>query len=191
VKDNHNLTGREVSRHVRLELLKFGVVSAAGPEMSRARELAALLIGAAIVSTEALDRVQATTECAVFIAHEDGQLTGVLAFILLNAQGADAVLRGAFDAADPVLEHLASPDEIVCAVYGWGICATAKPTARRLVEGSEAIKPLLDHVAHYARPTTEAGRRLMCERLGFVDLPGSQGLVWLPAAEQHKPAVAA
>jgi hypothetical protein len=36
----------------------------------------------------------------------------------------------------------------------------------------------------FARPTTEAGHRLMRERLGFEDLPGSDGLVWQAPVDQ-------
>jgi hypothetical protein len=161
-------------------LLEFGVVAASGPEMSEARALAARMIGDGIVSAEALDRVQAHSGCAVFVAHEAGELTGVLAFLLLNAAGKAAVLRGDFDATDPDLAHVAGPDEVYCAAYGWGVCATSKDTARRILTGSAATKHLTDHVPCYARPVTEAGERLMRERLGYVDLPECPGMVWLP-----------
>jgi hypothetical protein len=178
--DHHSLTVRGISRHIREGLLNFGVVAASGPEMSEARELAARMIGGTVVSAEALDRVQAHSGCAVFVAHEAGELTGVLAFILLNAAGKAAVLSGAFDGADPDLAHVAAPDEVYCAAYGWGICATNKDTARRLLTGSAETKHLTDHVPCYARPVTEAGERLMRERLGYVDLPECPGMVWLP-----------
>jgi hypothetical protein len=192
MKNNRNLTGRDIARHIRPELLKFGLISAAGPEMAQARALAAQLIGPAIVSTETLDRVQAYTEAAVWTAHEDGALIGVLAFVLLNRAGAEAVLRGEFDAVDPAIGHMASPDQVVRATYGWGICATGKEAARRLVGGSFAIMPWFDHLPRYARPTTEAGHRLMRERMGYADLPGSDGLVWAPPlARPHTVAAAA
>jgi hypothetical protein len=180
MRDPHSLTVRGISRHIRLGLLKFGVVAAHGPEMREARELAARMIGGTIVSAEALDRVQAHSGCAVFVAHEAGELTGVLAFILLNAAGKAAVLRGEFDGANPDLAHVAAPDEVFCAVYGWGVCAATKETARRVVTASVETKPLSDHVPRYARPVTEAGARLMRDRLGYVDLPECPGLVWLP-----------
>jgi len=115
----------------------------------------------------------------------------VLAFVLLNGAGAEAVAGGAFDTADPAAEHMASPDEVVRASYGWGICATTKEAARRVVGGSFAITPLFEHLPRYARPTTEAGHRLMRERMGYVDLPGSSGLVWLPPFAHPQTAVAA
>lgn len=180
MNDHDKLTVRGISRHIHSELRKFGVVAASGPEMSEARELAAQMIGGAIVSTEALDRVQAYSGCSVWVAHEDGKLTGVLAFILLSRAGADAVLRGEFDATNPDLAHVAAPHESYHASYGWGVCANSKATARRVVGGSAAVKPMLDHIPRYARPVTEAGRKMMAESLGYVDLPECPGLVWLP-----------
>jgi hypothetical protein len=175
-----NLTVRGISRHIHSELLKFGVVAASGPEMGAARELAAQMIGGTIVSTEALDKVQAYSGCSVWVAHEEGELTGVLAFILLSKAGKEAVLRGEFDATNPDLAHVAAPHETYHASYGWGVCATNKATARRVVGGSAAVKPMLDHIARYARPVTEAGRKMMAESLGYIDLPDCPGLVWLP-----------
>lgn len=185
------VTGRELSRHIRPIFLRFGLVPAEGPDMAEGRSLAAQLIGGEIVSPATLERVQAYTGCAVFVAHEEGALTGVLAWVYLNQAGEQAVHRGEFDVFDPAEAHMASPDEVVCGVYGWGIAASTKATAKRLGAASEAGEPLASHVPRFARAVTDAGRRFLCDRFGYAELPGSDGLVWMPPLARAEPAEAA
>ncbi len=172
---------------LRRELAAFQVRPAEGAEIAGARAFAAQLIGEGIVSAEDLERVhRLTDESALFVAREDGEMTGVLAFVLLNVSGLRAVLTGAFNALAPAAEHVAGPGSPACAFYGWGVAATTRPSARRVIDGARAIMAgACGHLPKFARPTTEAGHRLMRERLGFEDLPGSfDGLVWQPPMEQ-------
>lgn len=168
------------------DLAPFDVRPAAPEEVPAARAFAAQLIGEGIVTAEDLDRVHRLSGgAALYITEEAGQLTGVLAFVLLNAAGLQAVREGGFDALSPAEGHVAGPREAACAFYGWGVAATTKPSARRVIDGAKAIMAgAVGHLPKFARPTTEAGHRLMRERLGFVDLPGcDSGLVWQPALE--------
>ena len=176
-----------LSARLRRDLAAFDVQAAHGAEVPAARQFAAQLIGEGIVTAADLERVhRLTDESALFVAREDGELTGVLAFVLLNVSGLRAVLTGAFNALAPAAEHVAGPGEPACAFYGWGVAATTKPSARRVIDGARAIMAgAVGHLPKFARPTTEAGHRLMRERLGFEDLPGSfDGLVWQPPMEQ-------
>ena len=191
MRDNNNLTARDLAHHIRSEARHFGMVLADGPGMAEARELASQLIGGEVVSTDTLDRVQSYTGCAVLVAREAGEVAGVLAFVLLNAAGARAARAGRFDVFNPATNHMASPDEIVCATYGWGVAASDKPTAKRIGAASEVVNRLMDGVPRYARAVTDAGRRFLCDRFGFRELPGSDGLVWLPPPSQRMPAEAA
>jgi len=171
---------------LRRELAAFDVRPAAPGEVAAARDLAAKLIGAGIATTGELDRVQTLTGgAALFVTEEAGALCGVLAFVLLSAGGVRAVRQGSFDACAPAAAHLARPGEAIHGFYGWGVAATTKLSARRVVEGARAVMAgAVGPLPKFARPTTEAGHRLMRERLGFVDLPGSDsGLVWQPPAE--------
>ncbi len=162
------------------ELAAFGLRPARDDEAVGARDFGARLIGPSIVTARDLARVQRLSgEAALFVAHEGVTLTGVLAFVLLNAAGHRAVLDGTFDAQAPAAPHVARPDEPAAAFYGWGVAATTKDSARRLIGGARAVMDgACGHLPKFARPTTEAGHRLMRERLGFVDLAGSSGLVW-------------
>jgi hypothetical protein len=186
MKHNQNLTAREIARHICEDLGVFDLVPAAGEATVRARELAARLIGPEIVSVEALRQVQDRSGAALFVTYEGDELTGVLAFVLLNRAGLEAVLSGQFEARSPAPEHVARPDEFVSAFYGWGVAATTKPSAQRVVEAARAMgRSSVAHVPYFARPTTEAGHRLMRERMNFVDLPGSDGLVWAPPSNER------
>ncbi|MGZ3402797.1 MAG: hypothetical protein ACXWKN_05715 [Phenylobacterium sp.] len=172
---------------LRRELTAYDVQAAQGDDVAAARQFAAQLIGEGIVKAADLERVHRLTgESALFVTREDGELTGVLAFVLLNVSGLRAVLTGAFDALSPAAEHVAGPGQPACAFYGWGVAATTKPSARRLIDGARAIMGgACGHLPKFARPTTEAGHRLMRERLGFEDPPGSfDGLVWQAPLEQ-------
>ena len=162
------------------DLARYGLRSAKASEVAPARALAAALIGEAIVSASDFARIQRVSNgAALFLAHEDEVLTGILAFMLLSDEGRRAIHAGAFDALSPRESHLAAPGEPARAFYGWGVAATTKDSARRLIGGARDIMSgVLAHLPKFARPTTEAGHRLMRDRLGFVDLPQSGGLVW-------------
>jgi hypothetical protein len=173
----------EFSARLRRDLAPFHVRPAEPGEVAAARDLAAQLIGEGIVATDELDRVHSLTgRTSLFVTEEEGGLCGVLAFVLLNREGLRAVHHGAFDACAPGALHLACPGETIHAFYGWGVAATTKTSARRVVDGARAVMAgAVGPLPKFARPTTEAGHRLMRERLGFVDLPGSDsGLVWQP-----------
>lgn len=176
----HNLTARELSRQIHLDVARFELEIAAPDDIVPARALAAALISPAIASAEGLARVHAHRP-AVFVARAGGEVTGVLAFVILNPAGLEAVMRGRFDTVEPAAAHLAADDEIAAGVYGWGVCAADKPSAQKVVEACKHLNAnALASLPQFARTATEAGRRLMYERLGFVDLPGSGGLVWAP-----------
>jgi len=176
-----------LAARLRRELAPFEVRPAEDGDVAAARQFAAQLIGEGIVAAEDLERVHRLTgDSALFVTREEGELTGVLAFVLLNVSGLRAVLTGAFNALAPAAEHVAAPGAPACAFYGWGVAATTKPSARRVIDGARAIMSgSVGHLPKFARPTTEAGHRLMRERLGFEDLPGSfDGLVWQAPMEQ-------
>jgi hypothetical protein len=183
MSDTHIRHSVEFSARLRRDLAPFNVRPAARGEVAAARDLAAQLIGEGIVRTDALDRVQYLSGGAsLFVTEEADGLCGVLAFVLLSGEGLWAVHRGAFDACAPSALHLAGPGETIHAFYGWGVAATTKTSARRVVDGARAVMAgAVGPLPKFARPTTDAGHRLMRERLGFVDLPGSDsGLVWQP-----------
>lgn len=175
--------GRIVSA-IRKDLAAFDLVPAVAADIAEARTFAAKLIGPNIVAAAALQRVHERSGAGLFLAREEGRLTGVLAFVLLNPAGLAAVWDQSFNAVDPEPAHVVAAGQEPVAVYGWGVAATTKPSAVRLIDGARAMgADAAAGLPYFARPTTEAGHRLMRERLNFVDCPGSTtGLVWLPPA---------
>jgi len=167
---------------IREDLAAFGLVPAGDYDIAEARTFAAELIGPNIVTAEALQRVHNRSGAGLFLAREEGRLTGVLAFVLLNAAGLAAVWDQTFNAVDPDPAHVSKAGQDPVALYGWGVAATTKPSAIRLIDGARSMGAnVVAGLPYFARPTTEAGHRLMRERLNFVDCPGSTtGLVWLP-----------
>src|SRR5689334_6599446 len=96
------LRAPDLATRVINDLAAFGLRAACEDEAADARRLAAQLIGEGIVTARDLARVHRLNGgAALFLAHEDGALTGVLAFVLLNARGHRAVLDDAFDACAP------------------------------------------------------------------------------------------
>jgi hypothetical protein len=187
MKTSPGIHACDIAENLIQDLERFGVRPAKSSEVTRAREFAAQLIGDGIVKGADLERVHTLSGgSCLFLTNEGEELTGVLAFVLLSARGLQALHSGAFNALAPQSDHVAGPGSKACAFYGWGVAATTKPSARRVVEGArEIMAGAVGHLPKYARPTTEAGHRLMRERLGFVDLPGSRdGLVWQPPLEQ-------
>jgi hypothetical protein len=179
--------GFDLGSRLRRDLAEFQVRPARRSEVSSIHGFAAQLIGEDIVTAADLERVHDLTgEDGLFVTEEDGAITGVLAFVLLNVRGLRAVLNGDFDALSPAAGHVASATAPACAFYGWGVAATTKTSARRVVDGAQAIMAgSMAHLPKFAHPTTEAGHRLMRERLGFVDLPDcKQGLVWRAPLDQ-------
>lgn len=167
---------------IRRELAAYDLIPATEDDIAEARSFAADLIGPDIVSAEALQRVHERSGAGLFLARERGALTGVLAFVLLNQAGLDAVWAETFDAVDPAPSHVSPASENPKALYGWGVAAITKPSATRLIEGARAMwAGAVMGLPYFARPTTPKGERLMRERLNFEDCPGSNtGLVWLP-----------
>ena len=159
---------------MRAELALLDIHPARRAEIAEARQFAAKLIGGTIVTPEGLQRVHEHSGASLFLYHDEDELTGVLALVMLNAAGRDAICAEAFDALNPDLAHVAAEGEEPAALYGWGIAATRKLTARRLVDGLTAIASgPVGHLPYFSRAATPQGERLLIERIGFRPYPGS------------------
>jgi hypothetical protein len=162
-------------------------------ELVEAQAFAERLIGGKIASADALGRVHARTGAGLFVYREDGELTGVVALILLSERGLKAVCADRFDALDPAAAHVARHDHEPRGVYAWGIAASNHPAAKRMMDAlGVMVRDSIPHLAFFGRVATEAGRRLVIERIGFKPVPGSTtDLLWIEPLNQRLPAVAA
>jgi hypothetical protein len=170
-----------------LEGLKAYEMAPAAPEdMFEARAFAAALIGPDIVSPQTLSWVHAYTGGALFLAHEDGRLTGVLATVMLTEAGVRACFTDTFEALDPDLNHVAPAGSDPAGAYAWGVAGSTRDTAKRVVAaGGSIYANELGHLPYFTRPATAAGARLVLERFGFQPIPGAtSGIVWMPPRRQ-------
>jgi len=174
---------------IHAQLAAFGVCSASAAEIAPAQAFAARLIGPGIASATTLRRVHEQSGAGVFLAHEEGVLTGVLAFVLLNKVGYEAITANAFDGVDPAPAHVARSGQKSAALYGWGIAASTHSTAKRLIGGLNAIaRSAVPDIPYFSRPATPAGERLLIELLKFK--PCNGGLVWLEPYSVRVPVAA-
>lgn len=176
------------ARALRERLARVGMTPAGDGELGAVRDLAARLIGPEIAAEPALRAILRRQGCGFYVAREDGVLTALMALVLLNEPGLAAVRAEAFDPIRPDPAHAVRPGETPLAVYGWGIAAATRESARVLVAGSWAVLDAAP-VPFFARAATEAGRRLLTEKMRFAPYPGSTtGLLWWDAAERRRAA---
>jgi hypothetical protein len=162
-------------------------------DIPEAREFAAALIGGENASPGVLARVHRRTGAAIFLAHEDGALTGVWANVLLTEAGVAACHADRFDALDPHPDHVTERGRAPAGSYAWAVAASTRDSRKRVVAAGEAIyQGPLAHLPYFTRPATPAGVRLVIERFNFLAVAGStSGLCWMPPRERQLPSVAA
>lgn len=156
-------------------LARFDLWPAKSAEFLKARSLAAQSIGAEIAPAEVLRRVHERSGGGLFLTREQGALTGALAFVLLSREGLAAVETDRFDAFDVPLDCIARPSEQPAGLYAWGLCATTRRSARRVVAGARAMRvEITPDLPCFGRAATPAGRRLMVDHLRCKPLPKSR-----------------
>jgi hypothetical protein len=162
----------------------YGLSPARPQDMHQAREFAATLIGGEIVSAGVLAWAHRRTGGALYLAHEEGRLTGVWANVLLADR---------FNALDPEPSHVAERGQDPAGCYAWGVAASTRDSRKRIVAAGDAIyQGVLAHLPYFTRPATPAGVRLVIERFNFQPVAGSTtGLVWMPPRQRQAPSVAA
>jgi hypothetical protein len=158
----------------------FDLWPAKPDEIVAARDFAADLIGGKNVPPDTLAWVHERTGGCLFLAREEGQLTGVWASVLLSPAGVQACHDGLFDSLEPDPRHVIEKHEDPAGHYAWGIAGSTKASSRRVVGAADALFwTVLSHLPFFTRPATPAGVRLVVERLGFQPVPGCEsGIVW-------------
>jgi hypothetical protein len=164
---------------IRLVLTPFALSPARPDEVAEGREFASRLIHPNIVSAEMLGRVYARSDAGLYLTREQGDLTGVLAFILLSPMGLAAIEADRFDALNVDLTHVARSGEPPAGVYVWGLAAVTPRGARRVVAATRAVNlRAIPDRPWFGRAATPDGRRLLLDRLKCRPLPHSHtGLV--------------
>lgn len=170
---------RGVAQAMRGILEPIGMFDARADELGPARALAAELIGPCIATEETLAAIYARSGYGVYVVREEGRVAGVLALIFLNAAGLAAIEDDSFDALAPRVDYAVLPHEKPAAIYAWGIAAGSRDAAKVLVKGSWALGQAVPRQPFFVRAATDAGRRLLTEKMNFNPYPGStSGLLW-------------
>jgi hypothetical protein len=148
-------------------------------ELGAIRALAAGTISPDVACEEALHALYRRTGYGFYVAREGGSIDALIALVLLNEAGFDAIRRETFNALNPSLDHATRADEEPVAVYGWGIAAATREAARVVVDCGWAVLEALPEQPFFGRAATDAGRRLLTQKMRFVPYPGSNtSLLW-------------
>ncbi|HEX5776739.1 MAG TPA: hypothetical protein VFX95_08685 [Caulobacteraceae bacterium] len=171
---------------MRERLAGIGMAPVRVDELGAVRDLAARLISPDIAGEEALRRVHRRTGYGFYVAREAGVMSAVMALVLLNGAGLAAVQAETFDPLAPDPAHAVAPPEAPQAVYGWGIAAATRESAAVLVASNWAVLDVIPR-PFFVRAATEAGRRMLTQKMSFVPYPGSTtGLLWWDAAARQR-----
>ena len=96
----------------------------------------------------------------------DDSVLGFYAMTMLTESGLKALLRGDFEAHNPRLAHVASPDQRIHAIFKWGVHAPGMGAAAIPLISEMLNAPAYREIDLYGNGATAAGRRIMLA-LGF------------------------
>lgn len=177
----------ETAQMLRHAVEPLGVFDAEPDELGQVRTLAADLISPGVASLSTIQAVHARTGYGIYVVREEGKVAGWLALVMLNDAGLAAVEDDSFDPIEPDLRYLTSPFETPVAVYSWGIATASRPAAKSLIEACWVVREQMPDIPFFVRASTEAGRRMLTEKLYFVGYPGTaSGLLWWRRLEQAR-----
>jgi hypothetical protein len=162
-----------------------GVALASNDEIAEARALAAAHISDQVVTSETFRAVQDITGSSIFVARENGKVTGMTAFFLLRPAGMQAFEERRFDTINVNLDHICRPREEPAGGYAWGFVGITDKAAGRVVKASLAVRETLFwNLAGYTRAATNDGARLVFGALGFNPVPRDATLARYEARER-------
>ena len=91
---------------------------------------------------------------------------GFVAFLMLNEEGADALIRGVLDASDPPETLLSGQNERPAAIYVWALYAKGMLAPALSLVMEKLHTPLYRDADFVAKPVTQEGSHFV-EALGF------------------------
>jgi hypothetical protein len=106
---------------------------------------------------------------------------------MLNAEGVQALLRGAIDLLDPPLRYLASPGAAPAGIYCWAVVGPSVAAEGILRVLKEMHAPLYARSDFYSMPNTADGVRFT-ERMGFRLIPGLPHRLYRYVRAANRPA---
>jgi hypothetical protein len=128
-------------------------------------------------SAGVVTRVQEANPNSILVIENRQGVAGVIALLLLNTRGLDAMLAGECCFANPDPSQLAAPNDPIAAIYVWILCARGKAAAAVGEVMQWAQRDGRESANIYARPTTPQGERFM-DRCGFRPVRCGQPDLW-------------
>lgn len=181
----HRLEGPDAPATAELMRIfaRHGFTSSEEPtDVVDASTVAETALGGALASADIVLACQARTERCFFIRrNENGEASGFIALLFLNAAGFEALMYGRLLPDNPRLDQLTAPDERASAIYVWCLAGVSEADKRAVVRAvTEARRKAFPHVALFARPMSREGRMMTAA----LDAPsaGAAWLGWVPQA---------
>jgi hypothetical protein len=128
-------------------------------------------------SVGVVTRVQEANPESILVIEDRNGVCGVIALLLFNTSGLDALLAGELCFANPDPSQLAAPNDPLAAIYVWILCARGKSAAAVGEIMQWAQRDGRENANIYARPTTSQGERFM-GRCGFQPFRCGQADLW-------------
>lgn len=100
-------------------------------------------------------------------AASDSSPRGFVAFLMLNEDGAEALIRGQLDASDPPEHLLAGQHEEPAAIYVWALYAKGMLAPALSLVMEKLHTPLYRHADLFAKSVTKEGSNFL-KSLGFL-----------------------
>jgi hypothetical protein len=128
-------------------------------------------------SSGVVRRVQEANPKSILVIEDRNGVSGVIALLLFNTRGLEALLAGELCFANPDPSQLAAPNDPLAAIYVWILCARGKAAAAVGEVMQWAQRDGRENANIYARPTTPQGERFM-SRCGFQSVRCGQTDLW-------------
>jgi hypothetical protein len=117
----------------------------------------------------------------IFVSHNLERVTALYAIIPVTSQGLAALAWDSFSGVEPPLRYVAAPGDKLAAVYGWVFVGSTVRSMASVVGAAKALRDDYAQVPFYARAATEAGHRVLTQRLGYLPATASRtGLLCSP-----------
>lgn len=146
-------------------------------ELSAVAEMGNRMVPGVNIAVTDLERYFAFDPDGILTFGRLGKLLGAVAFIYLNRDGLDALLRAEMQLTEPDLSLLATRFEQVSAIYVWAITGQGRAMAGLGNVSEHLCKRRLAPADLYAQPSSEDGRNLMIA-IGFEPIISSQRELW-------------
>jgi hypothetical protein len=158
---------------------------ATAPQLVELVAIARREIPGVSVSEAGLAQFQRNDPQSIFAFERAGKLLGGIAFLYLNCDGHNALLRDAIDLKNPGLQFLAGPEQEVSAIYVWALACHGRAVVALGNVAGYLRTPRFAGADYFAQPSTTAGRDLLIA-IGFKPILSIKADLWRYQRPWHR-----